>query len=381
MEFAGSLGDLGTMLPLLIPLVVLNGVNATIALALVGLFYVVAGLYYRIPVPVQPLKAVAAIAIAGGFSATMIAASGLIVGALMLVLGLTGLIDQVARIFSKPVIRGIQVTLGLLLFIKGIQFIIDSRVFMSGETMAVVPFNIFIGAMGLAIAVMLFSNKRFPAAIAVVLFGFVVGLSLKTPEIVIGPQVSALQMPALGDLQAAFLLLVIPQIPLTISNSVISTSDLAKKYFKKRGRKATHRALCTGIGVANIGAGAFGGMPMCHGSGGLAAHYRFGARTGGCNLMIGGLFIALALLFGASATNVLGLIPLSILGVLLLFTGFQMMRLMSDLKGEKEFFVVLVIIGLTLAVNMTAGFIAGIVLYYLLRWRTDEKGEGRRFRR
>lgn len=371
MELAGSLGDLGTMLPLLIPLVVINGVNATVALLLVGLFYVGAGLYYKIPVPVQPLKAVAIIAITGGLSASVIAASGLIMGILMLFLGATGLINQVARVFSKPVIRGIQVALGILLFLKGIQFIADSKLFVGNGAVATMglPLNIIIGLVGLLIATLLLTNRKFPAAIVLVTFGLLVGLALKTPDLTLGPQISSPQMPTMADIQAAFVLLVLPQIPVTLSNSVISTSDLSKKYFKGRGSGASPRALSSSIGVANLAAGTLGGMPMCHGAGGMAAHYRFGARTGGANLMIGGIFLAMALIFGSSAVSILGLIPLSILGVLLVFTGVQMVKLATDVRGKGDFIVVSMIVGLALLTSMAIAFIAGLILYYSLkRW-------------
>lgn len=369
-ELAGSLGDLGTMLPLLIPLVVINGVNATIALLLVGLFYLGAGLYYKIPVPVQPLKVMTVIAITGGFSAQMIAAAGLIMGIFMLFLGATGLIDQVAKVFSKPVVLGIQVALGILLFMKGAQFILNSKLFVSGETVLLtgVPLNPIAGLAGMLIAALLLTNRKIPAAIVLVLFGFLVGLALKPPSLTFGPQISPPQVPTMADLQAAFLFLVIPQIPVTLSNAVIATSDLAKKYYGKRGRKASPRALTSTIGAANLAAGGLGGMPMCHGAGGLAAHYRFGARTGGANLIIGGIFVALALIFGSSAVSVLGAIPLSILGVLLVITGIQLMMLAINVREQKDFLVVSVIVGLSVVVNMTVAFMAGIVLHYMLKW-------------
>jgi SulP family sulfate permease len=361
------------MLPLLIPLIVLNGVNATIALVLVGLFYIGAGVYYKIPVPVQPLKAAAAIAIVGGFSATLIAASGLIIGALMLCLGVTGLIDRVTRVFSKPVIRGIQATLGILLLIKGIQFITGSKLFIHGSSFVAAPLNPLIGLIGVLILALLLTNTKFPATIALLVFGFTVGISLGFPDISFGPQLSAPQFPTFAEFPAALLLLVVPQIPLTISNAVVSTSDLAKEYFKRGGSRATPRSLATSMGLANLGAGALGGIPMCHGSGGLAAHHRFGARTGGANLMVGGIFIALALVFGPTAANVLGAIPLSILGVLLVATGLQMMRLLADLEGRSSALVVLSIAGMSLAVNMALGFMVGIVLFHSMRWRDGKE--------
>lgn len=370
-EFAGSLGDLGTLLPLLIPLVVINGINATVALLLIGLFYIGAGLYYKIPVPVQPLKAVAAIAIAGGFSAASIAMSGLIMGVLMLFLGATGLIHQIARFFSKPVVLGLQVGLGAVLFIAGVRLAVDPKLFVNGGAVsfAGLPINILVGIIGMLVVALLLTSKKLPAAILLIVFGFSVGLAFRTPELSLGPQMSAPQAPTMGDMRIALTVLVIPQIPLTIANAVISTSDLSKRYFKRRASKATHRALATSIGVANLGAGALGGMPMCHGSGGLAAHYRFGSRTGGSNLIIGGILIALALVFGASAISVLGLIPLSILGVLLLFSGIQLIKRLGDIGGAGNFVVVSTVAGLSLVTNMTVAFVAGIVLYYILKWQ------------
>ncbi len=360
MEFAGSLADLGTLLPLLFPLVVINGLNATIALLLIGLFYIGAGLYYKIPVPVQPLKAVAVIAITAELSAQVIAASGLIMGMLMLFLGATGLIVQVNRVFSKPVIRGVQVGLGLLLFVKAVQYILGSKIFIGGESAFLmgVPLNLVFGLVGVVIAALLLTNKKIPAAIALIIFGFLAGLTFKTPSFTFGPQISSIQIPTISDLETALLLLVIPQLPVTLSNAVISTSDLSKKYFGENAVMATPRALSCSIGVADLAAGLLGGMPMCHGSGGLVAHHRFGARTGGSGLIVGTIFVILALLFGSSAVSILSLIPLSIFGVMLAFTGLQMMLLTSDVKNQKDLLVVFTIAGLAMVTDMA-----------ILKWR------------
>jgi len=370
MEFAGSLADLGTMLPLLIPLIVINGLNATVALLVVGLFYIGAGLYYKIPVPVQPLKAVAVIAITAGLSAPVIAASGLIMGLLMLLMGSTGLIAQIDRVFSKPVIRGVQVALGLLLFAKAAQYIISPKFFISGESMTLMgmPLNIVLGLAGVLIAALLLTNKKIPAAIILVSFGFLVGLVFKAPNFTLGPQIPSIQIPTALEIQTALLILVLPQIPVTISNAVISTSDLSKKYFGSRGTRASSRALACSIGLANLVAGTLGGMPMCHGSGGLAAHYHFGARTGGSNLIIGGIFIILALLLGSSAVSILALIPLSILGVMLAFTGIRMMLLAADIREQKDQLIMFTIVGLAMVTDMAIAFMTGIVLYYILKW-------------
>jgi len=369
MELAGSLADLGTMLPLLIPLIIINGINATIALLVVGLTYVAVGFYYKIPIPVQPLKAVAIIAIAGGFSAETIAAAGIIMGLFMLVLAATGLVDQLSRVFTKPVIRGIQVALGLLLIIRGANFMIDNRLFIDGGIAfsgSVNP-NLLIGMAGVIIGAVLINSRRFPAALVLIGLGSVLGVLFLRPELKLGPGFPSISMPSLRGFRDAFIFLVIPQIPVTISNAVISTSDLSKKYFKNRAARVTPRALTTSIGVADLAAGSLGGMPICHGSGGLVAHRRFGARSGGAPVLIGVIFLFLALAVGSGAASILNLLPLSILGVLLLFTGLQMMMLAVDVKKKQDFMIVSLIAGLAVALNMTVAFISGILVYNLLR--------------
>jgi len=268
-------------------------------------------------------------------------------------------------------VRGIQVALGFLLLFKGIQFIANAEIFIGDGTVPIMglPLNIIVGLVGLIIAIFLLTNRKFPAAIVLITFGLLVGLALKTPDLSLGPQILSPQMLTVADISTAFVLLVLPQIPVTLSNAVVSTSDLSKKYFKKRGSRASPKALSSSIGIANLAAGALGGMPMCHGAGGLAAHHRFGARTGGANLMIGGIFIAMALIFGSSAVSILGLIPLSILGVLLVFTGIQMVKLATDMRVKSDLIVVSTVVGLALVASMTIAFMIGIILYYLLkRW-------------
>jgi SulP family sulfate permease len=121
------------------------------------------------------------------------------------------------------------------------------------------------------------------------------------------------------------------------------------------------------MAIGNFLSSLLGGMPLCHGAGGLAAHYRFGARSAGSNLIIGAIFILLILVMGNRILAVFNLIPMAILGVLLLFAGSQLALTVLDVKERKEMFVVVTILGITLASNLAAGFIVGIALAYLLR--------------
>ena len=156
--------------------------------------------------------------------------------------------------------------------------------------------------------------------------------------------------------------------PGEVGNAVIADADLSREYFGEESRRVTHRGLCLSMACGNLLSFLLGGMPLCHGAGGLAAHFRFGARTAGSNLMIGAIFTALAILLGRHCLAIIYLLPLSVLGVLLLFAGSQLALTILDLKNRKELFVCLIMLGITLATNLAAGFIAGIAVAYLLKF-------------
>lgn len=159
-----------------------------------------------------------------------------------------------------------------------------------------------------------------------------------------------------------------PQLPMTMGNAVLAYTDLSKEYFGDRSARVTNRKVCVSMALANFMSFCLGGMPLCHGAGGLAAHYRFGARTAGSNLMIGMIFVSLSLFFGEGVLGILNLLPMAILGILLIFAGIQLAITIMDLKQKKEYFVATLILGITLAANLAAGFIAGMVVAWILRW-------------
>lgn len=381
-EAAGSLGDLGTLLPLALGMILLNGVNAIGLFFMVGLFYVLAGMYYKVPTPVQPMKVIGAYAIANYALITpdVIYASALLVGAILIFLGATGLIE-LSKYVPKVVVRGVQLSVGTLLLIRGIEFIL------SPPKSPVVPayqfklaelniggFSLYllIGVFGFIICSLLLENRKAPAALIVVIIGFIIGLLFEKPSVNIGfhvPEIILLEStPTLSDFLTALVLLVIPQLPMTIGNAVIAQRDLARNYFGEKAKKVTYRALAISQGLANIGSLIFKGMPMCHGAGGLAAHYKFGARTAGNNLIIGVFFLLIAILFGNSSVEIIKLIPFSILGVLLFFAGSELMTMIKDLKGKREFFVPLVMLGITLISNLAWAFFFGLIFAYLLKY-------------
>jgi SulP family sulfate permease len=181
------------------------------------------------------------------------------------------------------------------------------------------------------------------------------------------PEIFPYGLPSMTDLSFALIVLVLPQIPMTIGNAVIANSDLSRQYFQQGSARVTNRGLCISMAVINFTSFFLAGLPLCHGAGGLASHYRFGARTGGSNLIIGGLFLVVAVLLGPHALTVVQLLPLSVLGVLLVFAGAQLGLTIIDVLSRRQLFVILLIVGITLASNLAAGFIVGIVVDRLLQ--------------
>lgn len=384
MEVAGSLGDLGTLLPLAIGMILVCGLNPVGVFLSVGLFYIVGGLYYRVTVPVQPMKVVSAYAIAAGVAAVQVETAGLMIGALLVLIGGSGLISAVGRMIPKPVIRGVQLSTGTLLMAEGVRFMVGTSRFqelrgaaepwLAAQTLGPLPVGVVVGAVGAILTFVLLENRRMPAGLAVILFGIALGLGLGTREgwgdVHFGvtlPEFLPDGLPERMDLTLALLFLVLPQVPMTVGNAVVAYSDLSRDYFGAAGRRVTYRSACVSMGLANLVAALVGGMPLCHGAGGLAAHYRFGARTAGSNLIIGGFFVAMAIFLGEHALTLFYLLPMSILGVLLFFAGTQLGLTVGDLKTRKELFVALTVLGITLAANLAVGFAAGIAVAYALK--------------
>ena len=378
-EFGGALGDLGTLLPVMVAMVLINGLNATSVLVGVGVFYIVSGIYFRLPMPVQPLKAVAAIAISLGLSASVIGAAGLLMGAILLLLSLTNLISVAVKLFPQAVVRGIQFTVGLILFGKGIELIFNEGSLING-TMGIfgmdqLPIGLFLAVLALLVFILFKfvffkQSQRFPPSVALLAFGLGAGVVFGPISGLskLNPALPSVVLPSSADFWQALTVLVIAQLPLTLGNAVVGTWDTARTYFKDEASRVSPRALTTLMGMANIIAGLFGAMPMCHGSGGLTAHYKMGARTGGANLMIGGLILAVGLFFGSGAVSFLSIVPLSVLGVLLAIVGIYHTFLIRDLKAKRQLAVVgtVAISTITLG-NLAFGFGAGILLHHILR--------------
>jgi SulP family sulfate permease len=330
------------------------------------------------------MKVIGAYAVTMAISPSQIAAAGVLMAILLLIIGLTGAITVIGKYTPKSVIRGVQLSTGALLMAEGVRLVLGTSKFqqlhgaaepyLSLQYLGPVPLGIVIGLVGGALTFLLLDNKRLPSGLLIVSGGIGIGLLLgindhldRLPLGVNIPTLMPFGMPTTPEFTFALFALVAPQTPMTIGNAVIAYADLSRDYFGNHSKKVTYRGACLSMAMANFISFLLGGMPLCHGAGGLAAHYRFGARTAGSNLMIGSLFVALAIFLGDNALALVELLPMSVLGVLLLFAGSQLALSVLDVRERKDLFVALLILGITLATNLAIGFAVGLGAAYALK--------------
>lgn len=352
-ELAGSFGDIGTDLPLLVGVVQASGLDAAGVFAVFGLCQIATGLLYGLPMPVQPLKAMAALVIAGKLAPSVIHGAGASIGLIMLALSLSGLLGWLARSIPKPVVRGIQFGLGMSLASLALKDYVRA----DGTA------GYFLAAAGFALALALRNNRRFPAALFVIGLGAVYALLFKLDlhAVVSGagwtpPVLSALNP---GDLWTGFLVLALPQLPLSLSNSVIATERTVQDLFPDKA--VSVRKIGLTYSFMNLASACLGGFPVCHGAGGLAGHYGFGARTGGSVVIYGSLYLVLGLFLGGAVSHAVRIFPLPILGVVLLFEGLTLMLFVKDLGDSRDQLTLAMLVGL-LCLGLPQGYVVGLAV-------------------
>jgi hypothetical protein len=372
-EFAGAVADLGVLVPIAVALIIKNGLSPTAVLLPAGLLYVAAGLIYKLPVPVQPLKAFGAIAIAKGLGADEIAAGALLMGSIFVALGASGLLDVVARAFPRAVIRGVQLVVGLL-FLKIAWGLVAHPPKSFSEHAIAPPAALMLGVLALVLALAL---KRYAISLALVVLAVAVMLATAGTSIELGP--SALSLPSLdtATLATAFTVLVLPQLPLSFANSCLATADAARTYFGERAGRVRPGRLATTLGVANLFTGAISGMPVCHGAGGMTAHVKFGARTGAAPIAMGVILLAVALGLGAGLGSLLVAFPLPILAALLSASGLLHIALLRDLDGAGAWALAILVGLVGFLVHLAIAVLLGLALWWsaqafraLRAWRT-----------
>lgn len=331
-ELTGAVADLGVFVPLVAALVLVVGLDAGAVLLLAGLLLIGAGLRFGIPFPVQPLKALTAVAVAEQLSADTVHAAGLLIGGVLLLLTVRRVADALARAFTPVVVRALQHGVGVLLMVAAVRLVVDPPAVFQASPPP--PWPLLLAGAGVLVVAWAAHRGRPLFGAALLLVGLtatvlVVQPSLPAPTL----QLPDVAMPDAGAFATAFVLLVVPQIPLTFGNAVVAVGDVARRYFGGRAAAVTPARVCRSAGLANIASALLGGMPMCHGSGGLTAHYRLGARTAGMNLLLGGAFVVLGVGFAPHVLSLLGLLPVWALAAFLCYAGMRHALLVADQRG------------------------------------------------
>lgn len=361
-EWAGAFGDLGTLIPFLLTYFAVLGLDPGGVLLSFGAALLAVGLFYRTPFPVQPMKAIGAAAatqaVPLGLTAGSIHAATLLTGLTWLALGVTGLAARFARWLPRPVAAGIVLGLAFAFMLEGVQRMLTTW---------------WLGAAALLTWFAFRRSRRVPVMFVLLALG--VGASL-----VLNPSLGAalhdlrpaLRMPvlALGEVTAsdflrAAVFLVLPQLPLTVGNALIAITEENNRLFPDRAVSASTVSYSTGL--MNLAAAPLGGVPMCHGAGGMAGHVAFGARTGGASVILGVVLLSLGLCFAESIATLLGLLSDSVLGTILFIAGMQLSQGPLLAMRERSWQPALLATAVVGAWHIGWGFLAGIAAHYLAR--------------
>ncbi|KAF9160316.1 hypothetical protein DFQ26_005677 [Actinomortierella ambigua] len=388
-ELSGALGDLGTLLPIMLSLSLTGQVDLGSSLIFGGIWNIVTGFTFRMPMCVQPMKSIAAIALTNKMSIGSVMSAGMGVSAVVMFLGLTRTIHLVAKYTPMAVIRGIQLGTCISFAGKAAELVKQGKAFWGPSwrwndnyEWACVCF--------IVVFLFYYRSKRVPTAMII----FVVGLIIAFVKLYTDPPVDAAYpkigvysiptiIPTWEEFKHGFLSASLGQIPLTCLNSVIALAALANDLFPDR--PASTPTIAISVGAMNLIGCFFGSIPYCHGSGGLAAQYRFGARTEVSIVLLGVLKIFFGLFFGSSLSGLIASYPSTILGVMLFVSGIELGAaarslndgVESDVKRHANFITMVTTAGMLVAFkNDGIGFLGGMVcaacLYVGSRWGADE---------
>jgi len=350
---------MGTDFPLIAGMILAAGLNPASVLTLFGIMQILTGLLYGIPMPAQPLKAMAVLVISHKASGAALFGAGLAIGVVMLVLAATGLLTLLANAVPKSVVRGIQFGLGLQFATLALRDYVPAEG-AGGLILALVAFFL---------TLLLLGNRRLPPAPFVLALGLAFALLFRVhPRLLVqgvGFVLPALHVPTRHDIWVGFYLLAIPQLALSFGNSILATRQVTADLFP--GRDLTIKKIGLTYSAMNLVNPFFGGVPTCHGSGGMVGHYTFGARTGGSVIIYGLFYLILGLFFSAAFQQVIPLFPKPVLGIMLLFEALALMLLCRDMAASLGDFAVVLVVGLS-AVALPYGYVVGLILGLLLHY-------------
>ena len=344
LELSGALGDLGTFVPIFVALVSSNQVSAPATLVFSGIANILTGILFGIPLPVQPMKAIAAVAIQKGLSNAEIAGAGFFVAGAVGLLSLAGLLNWFTRVVPVPIVKGIQVGAGLSLMLSAFtnNFAPLLRFGPHVEREAAIMVS--------TLLLLLFCSLRpgrpfvFIIVIVSILMQFVhfgiLGSDLSIPRSVIELWQPKVVVPTGSEFLDGLLTAGLGQLPLTTLNSVLAVMVLAQDLFPTlnwQDKLPSASEIGSSVAMMNLVGLWFQAMPLCHGSGGLAAQYRFGARSGASVIMLGTLKLVLGLCMADWVTlwcQEFSKVGTAMLGVLVFLAGLELAKMGHNVNGK-----------------------------------------------
>ncbi|MFK8214457.1 putative sulfate/molybdate transporter [Haloferax volcanii] len=348
-EFTGAVGDSVTVLPIVVAVARLTDLSLAVVLVWFGVFQVVWGLYYAAPLSVEPMKALAALVLAETVTTGEALLAGFGLGVVLLAIGRTRSLGRVSRYIGAPVVRGVQFGVALVLLSTGLEL-------GAGD----LP----LAGLAVAVAVVaLLTRRSNVSALAVLAVGGAVAFSDVGQLSLAVPSVRDAGLFSLDNLSFAVAEAAVAQLAMTVGNAALATSVLLADYFD---RDVSADELATSMGAMNLLAVPLGGFPMCHGSGGVAGKYAFGARTAGANVILGVGYVVVALF----AADVVAAYPVAMLGVILAIIGLQLARTSLTSLSRADGYPLVVAIGVVgVAVNLGVAFVGGVVAWLVWeRW-------------
>lgn len=358
-ELSGSFGDIGTDFPLIAGMVLASNLDVASVFVMFGLMQILTGIVYGLPMPMQPLKAMAVLVITQNIQSSVLFGAGFAIGLVMLVLSLSGALEWLAVKIPACVVRGIQFGLGLSLASLALTKYVPG---MGGD-------GYVLALIGFVIMVVLLGNRRWPPGIFVIGLGLLYAIFFKVDLNSLfsgtGFRLPQFSLPGASDILAGFVLLALPQLPLSISNSVIATNKTVHDLFPER--KISVKKIGLTYAFINLVMPFFKGIPVCHGCGGLAGHYALGGRTGGSVIIYGTVLAVIGLVFSQAFHQVIQFFPQPILGVVLFFEALTLMLFIRDQaqnKRDTAIALLVAVICLTIPQGYVVGLMVGTALYY-----------------
>ncbi|MHA1194171.1 MAG: putative sulfate/molybdate transporter [Promethearchaeota archaeon] len=354
-ELGGAFGDWGTLIPFIIGYISIVGLNPAGIFICLGLTNIILGIKFNLPLPVQPQKTIGTIALSQRWNPSLVISTGFGTGIIWMILGLTKQLDKIVKKVPIIIVRGIQLGLGMIL---------------GWNALVLVNENLILALISIAIILILAKYDIIPSAIVLVLLGILI--MIFTERLSINsfffsvPQIS-FYIPNLMDLLYGMIIAGIGQFFLTLTNVMIATIILARDLFPERSEQLNANTLSFNMGMMNLFSPLLGGIPLCHGSSGLAAQYAFGARTGGSMILEGIIEIILGVFFSNILLQIFIEFPASIFGSMLLFTAFLLAKVSFKNINKRRFLLIFTTAIICFFVSISVGFIFGLVVYLIFK--------------